>query len=63
MDDATTQTEIELLMLEIRRYLDTVAAFRRAGCEPRWAREPRPLPGLATASTATSVSPVESADR
>jgi predicted CoA-binding protein len=29
--------EVELLLDEIRRYLDAVEVFRRAGSEPHWA--------------------------
>ena len=47
MDDATA-IDIEALMLEIHRYLDAVDAFRGAGDEPRWTREPRPLSILST---------------
>jgi hypothetical protein len=32
-------TAREALIGEIERYLDAVAAFRAAGCEPRWRAE------------------------
>lgn len=32
---------VEILLEEIRLYLETVEAFRRAGYEPLWLPEPR----------------------
>ena len=43
MDEAPHTLHVEALLREIRLYLDAVDAFRRADCEPRWAREPRPV--------------------
>ena len=43
MDEAPHTLDVEALLREIRLYLDAVDAFRRADCEPRWAREPRPV--------------------
>jgi hypothetical protein len=47
MDEANA-IDLEALMREIRRYLDAVDAFRGAGFEPQWTREPRPPSILTT---------------
>ena len=34
--------DIDVLVVEIQRYLAAVEAFRLAGCQPSWRREPEP---------------------
>jgi hypothetical protein len=40
MDDTVSEFSLELLFAEIARYLAAVDAFRAAGCDPAWEREP-----------------------
>ena len=42
IDIALGPAELEVLLDEIRRYLNAVELFRREGHEPRWRAEGRP---------------------